>query len=271
MHRHNIPPSDKILEVSAGLGRRMVDVTPEGMTLYAKSLWISIIFYNTSLLLTKLSLLLGYLRVFPHPRVRLVSKVTMGFILCSGLYWIISTCLLCRPVSFFWDKSIKDGVCINAEPIWLSHAGLNIFTDLAIILIPMPVIRTMNLQLKPRLWLLTVFALGGFITVISIIRLPLLLQIFGAPDLTYTGAGCALASAVESNVAIICASLPPLRSLIRKYAPNLIASSKTTNTSQHAAIIEKFVANTSASGGDSLSLENCLRAETENETTRGLD
>ncbi|RDW82448.1 hypothetical protein BP6252_03560 [Coleophoma cylindrospora] len=266
-----MPASDRFPEVKGGLGKRMSTVTPEDMTLYAKSLWVSIIFYNTSLLLTKLSLLLGYLRVFPYPRVRLVSKMTMGLILCCGLYWIISTFLLCRPISFFWDKNIKGGVCINAKPIWLSHAGLNIFTDLIIILIPMPVIQTLNLQLKPRLWLMTVFALGGFITVISIIRLPLLIQIFGSPDLTYSGAGCALASAVESNIAIICASLPPLKSLIRKYAPNLIASGKGTNASQHTAITEKVVANSSASGKDSLSLKNSVKAETEIETTRELD
>ncbi|KAL3425482.1 hypothetical protein PVAG01_02273 [Phlyctema vagabunda] len=214
-------------EVKNGLGLHIQEVSPAHITEIFRFLWISIIFYNVSLILTKISLLLSFLRVFPHPRIILASKLSIGFLVGTAGYWLVSTCLLCQPLAFWWDKSIKGGHCINAQPIWISHAILNIVTDLVIIIIPMPVLSTLNLANRAKLWLIFVFALGLFVTIVSVVRLRILLDI--SPDFTYSSTGAALLSTLENNTAIFCASLPPLRSFVRRYAPQLMSRAERTN------------------------------------------
>lgn len=64
--------------------------------------------------------------------------------------------------------------------------------------------------------------------VISIIRIPQLTSISNSNDPTYDNASPAVWSAVESNVAIICACLPLLRPLFTEYLPGIFSSVKRT-------------------------------------------
>ena len=80
-----------------------------------------------------------------------------------GVYtiWaIFSSIFACTPVSYFWDKGIH-GHCINQSAMWFSNAGVNILTDLAIIILPMPVLQRLNLAKKQKRALVVVFAIGG--------------------------------------------------------------------------------------------------------------
>jgi hypothetical protein len=65
------------------------------------------------------------------------------------------------PVAYFWDKTIKGGHCMNQYAVWFTNAAVNIVTDFAIIILPMPVLRSLDLPLKQKRALMLVFALGG--------------------------------------------------------------------------------------------------------------
>jgi hypothetical protein len=45
--------------------------------------------------------------------------------------------------------------------MWFFNAAMNIVTDLAIIVLPMPVIRRLNLKRRQKQLLMGVFAIGG--------------------------------------------------------------------------------------------------------------
>jgi hypothetical protein len=45
--------------------------------------------------------------------------------------------------------------------MWFTNASLNIATDLAIIILPMPVIRSLNLKRRQKQALAGIFAIGG--------------------------------------------------------------------------------------------------------------
>lgn len=117
--------------------------------------------YQLSVVLTKISILLGYIRVFQHSKIQLASKITIGLVVIYWLYGFLSIMLGCKPVSFFWDQSTVDGYCILSVAFWLSYAALNMVTDVIIIIIPMPALSTLHLARKAKLWLISVFALGS--------------------------------------------------------------------------------------------------------------
>lgn len=90
----------------SGLGRDQWTVPFEDITLILKLFFIFITFYVATVWLTKLSILLLYLRLFPDTRLRLIAKT--GIVLCSIICFAFTVvCLLqCSPISFawtFWD------------------------------------------------------------------------------------------------------------------------------------------------------------------------
>ena len=86
--------------------------------------------------------------------------VTLGVVTVYTIWAVFSSIFACTPIPYFWDKSLK-GHCINQFAMWFSNAGVNILTDLAIIILPMPVLRRLNLAKRQKRALTVVFAIGG--------------------------------------------------------------------------------------------------------------
>lgn len=128
------------------------------------------------------------------------------------------------PVAYFWDKAIKGGHCMNEYAVWFTNAGVNIVTDFAIIILPMPVLRSLNLPLKQKRGLILVFTLGGFVCIVSILRLQSLVIISNSTDPTFDNPPAATWSSIETNVGLICACLPALRPLLSQLFPRVFPS-----------------------------------------------
>ena len=69
--------------------------------------------------------------------------------------------LACTPVAFFWDRSIEGGHCINFTALWFSFSIFSIVTDLAIFVLPIPVLWNLQLPRKQKMGLIAAFAFGG--------------------------------------------------------------------------------------------------------------
>ncbi|KAH8427739.1 putative integral membrane protein [Aspergillus melleus] len=88
----------------------------------------------------------------------------------------------------------------------------------------MPVLKNLQLPRRQKIALMAVFALGAFVLITSILRLQSLLVISESSDPTYDNVGAATWSAIECNVAIICASLPGIRALISRLIPRFFST-----------------------------------------------
>ncbi|KAJ5225876.1 hypothetical protein N7468_007101 [Penicillium chermesinum] len=220
-------------EAYHGMGAHF-DTVPHGI--YVTQMlcfWASIPTYQASLISTKMSILLQYHRVFSTtPRMRMACVILIGFLAIYGTWTFISAWLTCVPIAKFWDPTTP-GFCFDKEGLWFSNSAIHITTDLLILLYPMPVLKSLQLPKKQKIALMGVFALGAFVMITSILRLKSLLVISNSTDPTYDNVGAATWSAVECNVAIICACLPSTRALLSKLLPHLFSShngqrSKTT-------------------------------------------
>ncbi|KAL5343792.1 hypothetical protein BJX70DRAFT_393840 [Aspergillus crustosus] len=191
--------------------------------------WASVPIYQASLITTKASILLQYKRVFSTPRMRLACYILIGFLGMWGTWTFISAWLNCVPVAKFWNDSLE-GYCLDKKALWFSNSAIHIFTDIVLLVFPMPVLKKLQLPSRQKLALMGVFALGTFVLVTSILRLQSLLVISDSTDPTYDNVGAATWSAVECNVAIICACLPATRAFISKLIPRLFSSGRSKNT-----------------------------------------
>lgn len=83
----------------------------------------------------------------------------MAYVLLYAFASVIATIVQCLPIERIWNKKIT-GSCIDLTAFWYANAAANIIGDIAIFILPMPVIRSLNLPRREKFGLTMVFALG---------------------------------------------------------------------------------------------------------------
>lgn len=147
------------------------------------------------------------------------------------------------------------------ENVATAQAVLNIASDLAVIILPIPTIYNLQFSTKQKITVGCLLALGsGYassptlhwriysklhfsilnktsqliapsVVICSIARLPYVLELGKSPDITYTEAILGVWSIVEVNLGIICACAMRFKRLIATYLPRLsIFSSRSRGT-----------------------------------------
>ena len=123
-------------------------------------LWVAIPMYNASLACTKFSILFQYLRIFPSRPFRISCYVAMGVVASYSTWAIVSGFVNCVPIAKFWNRSIQ-GYCLSFEALWFFNASMNILTDLALLIMPMPLLSQLQRPRMQKIALVGVFAIGG--------------------------------------------------------------------------------------------------------------
>lgn len=109
----------------------------------------------------KLSILLLYLRLFPHDTFRMLCFLGLIFITSSCIAFVVGAVFQCTPVAYFWDRTIEGGHCIANAPWWISYSVINVITDFYILGLPIPLLLGLSMTKRERMGLIGVFAMGG--------------------------------------------------------------------------------------------------------------
>ncbi|OBT49162.1 hypothetical protein VE00_00006 [Pseudogymnoascus sp. WSF 3629] len=186
------------------------------------------IFYKMLVSFTKLSFLYLYLDIFTgHPRFRTICQLTIYSVWAALIAFTLATTFQCEPIKFNWNKTIKGGHCFKAPPFWYAHAAWNTAFDIFVFLLPIPVIRSLQMGRNQKAALMGVFILGAFVCITSIMRV-IFLDIAAKTvidDITFSTNRAFLWTHIESCVGIICACLPTLKAPISRVLPKLFPSS----------------------------------------------
>ncbi|KAK0663838.1 hypothetical protein DIS24_g1009 [Lasiodiplodia hormozganensis] len=199
------------------MGYHVKDIPLPDLMRQLQWLWVSTWVYVISLGLSKLSILAQYLRIFVTVRTVRAIWACIIFVIAYTLQSLIVGIFSCNPPRKFWDPTLQEGSCINYTLYYYVAAALNILTDLAIILVPVPALRHLNVSRTKRIGVMLLFSVGGFGCIVSIIRLWTLYSLDLAVrrgDSTYANASPALWSSIEIHVCIICACLPSLSPML---------------------------------------------------------
>jgi len=109
----------------------------------------------------KLSLLLFYLQISPDRGFRIavygLAMVVVGYSLASALVVVFS----CSPVSKNWDITIRDGYCVNLPAFYIVNLSLNSATDIAVLLLPIPLLWNLQMPLRQKMALAAIFMTGS--------------------------------------------------------------------------------------------------------------
>ncbi|KAE8441494.1 hypothetical protein EG329_004882 [Mollisiaceae sp. DMI_Dod_QoI] len=147
------------LETKYGMGKHIWTVPPENIVPYFKSLYSSILLYNGALTMVKISILLQYRRIFTVTSMQRATGIALLIIGAWGITVLVMLSLICVPIQALWDQSVK-GQCLSLLPAYYAPAAINIATDFTTWVLPLPVIKSLQLPRRQKFMLMFIFGLG---------------------------------------------------------------------------------------------------------------
>lgn len=113
--------------------------------------------------LSKLSVLFFYHRIFTVTKLRQLTNVVIGLVFLWTLGFELSTIFQCTPIRAAWDvtEGNKGARCIQSVNWPNSLAISDGITDIMILLLPLPVLLRLKMPLKPKIYVIAMFFVGG--------------------------------------------------------------------------------------------------------------
>ncbi|TKA58219.1 hypothetical protein B0A55_12205, partial [Friedmanniomyces simplex] len=159
---------------------------------------------------TKLTFCALYLRIFSQRSFNKLVIAVSVTVATGSMAFALGTIFQCAPVHRAWDRKVP-GHCENNEAFWYSHAAFNIFFDLVVFVMPIPLIRTLKLARGQKTGLISIFCLGAFVIAAAIVRMVTLRASAGSTDPTWGSMIALYWTEIEANTSVICCCLPALR------------------------------------------------------------
>ncbi|KAK3065937.1 hypothetical protein LTR53_017869, partial [Teratosphaeriaceae sp. CCFEE 6253] len=132
--------------------------------------------------------------------IRKTSFVMMALVSVWTRWAVFSGIFTCAPISRFWtDLEWNVEGCLPRLPLWYSNAAINIVSDFATAVLPLPVIHSLNIPQQQKAILTGVFAVGLFTCLVSVLRLVYIYPLSTSPDITWESPLTAIWSCVEVN------------------------------------------------------------------------
>ncbi|KAK4044373.1 hypothetical protein C8A01DRAFT_31428 [Parachaetomium inaequale] len=213
-----------------GAGKHAWETDPFALPAFERAAWYGILFYNLSLTLSRISILLLYKRIFTYSWIKRTIQIVLILVIAIGIWLVVSVCTACMPLEAFWDWSLYFKGPVYCQPVnlWWANAALHITSDLVVMALPMPVLSSLNLPRRQKYAIVGVFAFGFFVCIISIVRLVTVIDVTQQQswDATYTSAYMIYWTTVEVNASVACACVMTLKPLIQRVFPRLLSPSK---------------------------------------------
>ncbi|KAJ5918281.1 hypothetical protein N7454_010656 [Penicillium verhagenii] len=224
---------------NTGLGKDMWTLPFENITHILYIYFWDELIYLSILPMTKISICCFYLRIFPDRQFRTLTYIVIGLNVSYLIAFVLISVFQCRPLPgawLHWDNE-GDYKCnhINAQG-WAS-AAINMVLDIIVMALPLRQLYHLNLSVRKKVYVMCMFGLGLFVTLVSILRLNSLINFASTTNLTWDYVSIGYWSTIECDVGVICACLPAIRSLLRRVSPGLFGDTenvKSYDVSSHS-------------------------------------
>ncbi|KAL1615566.1 hypothetical protein SLS56_011773 [Neofusicoccum ribis] len=168
-----------------GLGTHLADVDPSKQDMFIRVMIAAGTLYNTVMLACKLSILLLYRRLFPIQNFTKRWWCVAIFTISYSVVVAVASAFGRTPVAAKWYISETGDSCPSKWAFYVANAAFNLISDIFILILPLPVIWNLSLELRQKITLFILFALGSAL--------------------------------VETTISIVCVCAPTLRPFFRRY------------------------------------------------------
>ncbi|KAI1384974.1 uncharacterized protein F4822DRAFT_379315 [Hypoxylon trugodes] len=187
--------------------------------------------------MTKISVLLMYQRIFATPRFKAVTWIMIGVSIAWTTTFTFALMFSCSPIASQWDDSLPY-TCVDEVALFTTALATDVATDFLVLLLP--VYKTWQLKMKftRKVVIVCIFLLGGLVSIVGIIRIHFLTQIYYVlnsgyhPDTTWVYAPVYYWTIIETNAGILSACLPTLRPIQESVTRNFSFTKLRNSASQ---------------------------------------
>lgn len=118
------------------------------------------IIFSLAQLFSKIVLILYYLRL--SPLLWYINLVRFfGFCIIGNYTGIFFSSLFgCRPIAKGWNPFLE-GTCIDVPSLYQATALSGVLIDLILILLPIPIVYKLQVPLRQKLCILSIFGVGS--------------------------------------------------------------------------------------------------------------
>ncbi|OLN96627.1 hypothetical protein CCHL11_00821 [Colletotrichum chlorophyti] len=168
-----------------GEGYHAWEITKENYQEVMRWLYASSIIYCPGAYFTKVTLLLLEARVFAvYHRVARGIRIFIFTLLAGYIPLQTVKTIICLPVSAFWNPKTPNPRCLNQRKIFIADMCLAILTDVAILVIPIPLLWGLRMPIRKKLKILTLLGAGGIATAVTVYRMYLVVEFLSSTDVT---------------------------------------------------------------------------------------
>ena len=115
--------------------------------------------YTVAVAVTKYSILLFYSRIFKDFYFRLALWIVTGLVTAWFVAIETSVIVQCLPIHALWD--FGPGRCVDLHTFFQGSGVSNAILNVIVLLLPLPMVWTLQVQAKHKLALSGVFLLGS--------------------------------------------------------------------------------------------------------------
>ncbi|TDZ30088.1 hypothetical protein CTRI78_v011889 [Colletotrichum trifolii] len=210
------------------LGKDMWNVSPDDVTQFLYLFFWDELLYLGALPVTKISILLFYLKIFPRKEIRIACWVFIGLNVAYLIVFELISIFQCSPVDGAWRAWDKEypAKCNNINIQGWAAAGVNIVLDLGTLILPLNELYKLSLSTKKKVQIMLMFSVGFFVTIVSIVRLRSLASYATTSNVTQDYVEVGYWSTIEVPVGILCACMPAIRSLFSLVFPKVFGTTQ---------------------------------------------
>ncbi|KAF1357774.1 hypothetical protein EJ07DRAFT_70648, partial [Lizonia empirigonia] len=232
-----------MLQVEHGRGRHAIDLHLEDFNLMLMFNWIDVLVYVVANWAVKMSILALYHRIGAGKRgLPLIVQaraiwITGGFISAFTLAVIVVQIFTCVPVNGAWDIERVPLMCIDTASFMHAQGAINVFTDVLLLLYPLPLLPLLKFNKPQRTAVIVIFSVGLIPVVASTMRFCEIVMSgnglqrgmgWKQADSSWKWAWVPVWSQIEVDTGIVTACLPCFSPLLRLVWSEVKVSRTTT-------------------------------------------
>ena len=118
------------------------------------------IFWALVIYFIKMSILALYIRIFPHHVFYRYCVATMILVTISVLIIVPMVIWQCNPMDAIWNLQRKNASCLSIAGVAYANAGVNIATEVVVLILPVPLLLKLRVSMSSKLALFALFGCG---------------------------------------------------------------------------------------------------------------
>ncbi|EKJ76916.1 hypothetical protein FPSE_02914 [Fusarium pseudograminearum CS3096] len=212
-----------IFALMSAFGQDIWQVNADDLSHALKLFWIDCPFYSLLMGMTKVTIILFYIRLcHVYTRFCQACWAVIVIVCLNTVIFMFLNIFQCTPIHWNWNRfsgSDVDFQCMDLNKLQWSINITNIIFDVVVLALPIPLVWRMRSTFRRKLAIIFMFSLGVVVLVASCLKMRYNILYGHSTNITWDYMDLMVWAGIESSVSIAAPCLPTVRLFLHKVFP----------------------------------------------------